>query len=120
MLEIRNHTEIGYNLFKDSNRPLIKTAARIARDHHEHWNGKGYPRGKSGESIHIFCRITSLADAFDAMRTERSYKKEWPLEKVMDVIMAEKGQQFDPHLVELFQQNIDEIENIMQCFSSKS
>jgi response regulator RpfG family c-di-GMP phosphodiesterase len=120
MLEIRNHTEIGYNLFKDSNRPLIKTAARIARDHHEHWNGKGYPRGKSGESIHIFCRITSLADAFDAIRTERSYKKEWPLEKVMDVIMAEKGQQFDPHLVELFQQNIDEIENIMQCFSSKS
>ena len=54
------------------------------------------------------------------MRTERSYKVEWPLEKVMDVLMAEKGQQFDPHLVELLQQNIDEIENIMQCFSSES
>ena len=114
MLKVRNHAEIGYNLLKDSNRPLIKAAALIARDHHECWNGKGYPRGKSGEGIHLFCRITSLADAFDAMRTKRSYKEAWPLEKVMQVIVAEKGQQFDPKIVELLQENIDEIENIMQ------
>ncbi len=120
IVEIRHHAEIGYNLFKDSNRPLIKTAALIARDHHEHWNGKGYPKGKSGKGIHIFCRITGLADAFDAMRTERSYKKAWPLEKVMDVIMAEKGQQFDPSMVELLQHNIEEIENIIQLFSNNS
>jgi response regulator RpfG family c-di-GMP phosphodiesterase len=120
MLKVRNHAEIGYNLLKDSNRPLIKAAAMIARDHHEYWNGKGYPRGKSGEGIHLFCRITSLADAFDAMRTKRSYKEAWPLEKVMDVIVAEKGQQFDPKMVELLQENIDEIENIMQSFSNEN
>jgi response regulator RpfG family c-di-GMP phosphodiesterase len=120
MVEIRHHAEIGYNLFKDSNRPLIKTAALIARDHHEHWNGKGYPNGKSGRNIHIFCRITGLADAFDAMRTERSYKKAWPLEKVMDIIVSQKGQQFDPNMVELLQQNIEEIENIIQSFSNNS
>jgi len=120
MLKVRNHAEIGYNLLKDSNRPLIKAAALIARDHHEYWNGKGYPRGKSGEGIHIFCRITSLADAFDAMRTKRSYKEAWPLEKVMQVIVAEKGQQFDPKIVELLQQNIDEIENIMQSLPSEN
>lgn len=119
MLKVRNHAEIGYNLLKDSNRPLIKAAALIARDHHEYWNGKGYPRGKSGEGIHLFCRITSLADAFDAMRTKRSYKEAWPLEKVMEVIVAEKGQQFDPKMVELLQENIDEIENIMQSFCNQ-
>ena len=120
MLEVRNHGQIGYNLLKDSNRPLIKTAALISRDHHEYWNGKGYPKGKSGEGIHIFCRIISLADAFDAMRSKRSYKEAWPLEKVMDVIAAEKGQQFDPKIVEYLQENIVEIESIMQRFPSDS
>jgi response regulator RpfG family c-di-GMP phosphodiesterase len=120
ILKVRNHAEIGYNLLKDSNRPLIKAAALIARDHHEYWNGKGYPRGKSGEGIHLFCRITSLADAFDAMRTKRSYKEAWPLEKVMEVIVAEKGQQFDPKMVELLQENIEEIENIMQSLCSEN
>jgi response regulator RpfG family c-di-GMP phosphodiesterase len=120
MLEVRSHAQIGYTLLADSNRPLIKTAALIARDHHEFWNGKGYPKGKSGQGIHIFCRITSLADAFDAMRSERSYKEAWPLEKVMDVIVAEKGQQFDPKMVEYMQENIDEIENIMQSFPSEN
>jgi response regulator RpfG family c-di-GMP phosphodiesterase len=120
MHKVRSHAEIGYSLLKDSNRPLIKAAALIARDHHEHWNGKGYPRGKSGEGIHIFCRITNLADAFDAMRTQRSYKEAWPLEKVMDVVLAEKGQQFDPKLVEILQDNIEEIEAIMQSFSKQS
>jgi response regulator RpfG family c-di-GMP phosphodiesterase len=119
-LKVRNHAEIGFNLLNGSDRPLIKAAAVIARDHHEYWNGKGYPRGKSGEDINIFCRITSLADAFDAMRTKRSYKQAWPLEKVMDVIVAEKGQQFDPKMVEFLQENIDEIENIMQRFPSDS
>ena len=118
MNKVRSHAEIGYNLLKESKRPLIKSAALIARDHHEYWNGKGYPRGKSGEGIHLFCRITSLADAFDAMRTKRSYKEAWPLEKVMDVIIAQRGQQFDPKLVDLLQENIDEIEIIMQKFSS--
>jgi response regulator RpfG family c-di-GMP phosphodiesterase len=120
MLKVRNHAEIGFSLLKDSNRPLIKAAALIARDHHEYWNGKGYPRGKSGEGIHIFCRIASLADAFDAMRTKRSYKEAWPIEKVMDVIVAEKGQQFDPKMVELLQENIEEIENIMHSLASEN
>lgn len=116
MAHVRNHAELGYDLLKDSNRPLIKSAALIARDHHEYWNGKGYPRGKSGESIHIFCRITSLADAFDAMRNKRSYKEAWPLEKVMQIVEQEKGQQFDPCLVDLLKDNIEEIENILETY----
>ncbi|MGJ8682241.1 HD-GYP domain-containing protein, partial [Paraglaciecola sp.] len=69
---LKNHAEFGYNLLKDSNRPLIKTAALIARDHLEYWNGNGYPRGKSGENIHIFCRITSLADVYDSIRNKQN------------------------------------------------
>jgi response regulator RpfG family c-di-GMP phosphodiesterase len=117
MQKVHNHTQLGYNLLKDSNRPLIKTAALITHGFHEHWNGKGYPNGKFGEAIHIFCRITSLADAFDTMRSEHSYKEAWPLGEVMNVILAEKGQQFDPKLVEYLQQNIDDIEYIIQRFS---
>ena len=110
---VQNHAEFGYDLLKNSKRPLIKTAALIARDHHEYWNGQGYPRGKSGEDIHIFCRITALADAFDALRHKRNYKEAWPLEKVMDCIMQQKGQQFDPSLVDVLRENIALVEKIV-------
>ena len=110
---IQNHAEFGYELLKDSKRPLIKTAALIARDHHEYWNGKGYPKGKSGEDIHIFCRITALADAFDALLHKRNYKEAWSLEKVLSSLIMQKGQQFDPYLVEVLQENIALIEQIV-------
>ena len=110
---VQNHAEIGYALLKNSKRPLIKTAALIARDHHEYWNGKGYPRGMSGEDIHIFCRITALADAFDALRHKRNYKEAWPLEKVMESIQQQRGQQFDPLLVDILQENIELVEKIV-------
>ena len=120
ILNLPDHTEIGYHLLKDSNRPLIEVAALITRDSHEYWNGKGYPKGKFGEYIHVFCRIISLADAFDVMRTKRSFKQAWPLEKVMQEIVAEKGHKFDPKMVELLQKNIDEIETVLQRFPSES
>jgi response regulator RpfG family c-di-GMP phosphodiesterase len=110
---VQNHAEFGYSLLKNSKRPLIKTAALIARDHHEYWNGKGYPRGKSGEDIHIFCRITALVDAYDALRHRRNYKDAWPLDKVLENISQQKGQQFDPMLVDVLVQNIEEIELII-------
>jgi response regulator RpfG family c-di-GMP phosphodiesterase len=110
---VQNHAEFGYALLKNSKRPLIKTAALIARDHHEYWNGQGYPQGKSGEDIHIFCRITALADTYDALRHKRNYKEAWPLEKVMETIVKQKGQQFDPMLVDVLQENILLVEKIV-------
>lgn len=110
---VQNHAEFGYSVLKNSKRPLIKTAALIARDHHEYWNGKGYPRGKSGEDIHIFCRITALADAYDALRQQRNYKDAWPLEKVVDNLMKQRGQQFDPMLVDVLLENIETAEQII-------
>lgn len=110
---VQNHADFGYAVLKNSKRPLIKTAALIARDHHEYWNGKGYPRGKSGQDIHIFCRITAIADAYDALRHRRNYKEAWPLEKVIENISQQKGQQFDPMLVDILLQNIDAFEQII-------
>ena len=110
---LKQHTEFGYKLLKHSSRPLIKTVALLARDHHEHWNGQGYPRGLVGEEIHIHCRITALADAYDAMRSKRSCTDELPVESAIEAILCEKGQQFEPKLVEILQANIDKIEQVL-------
>ncbi|UJF31630.1 HD-GYP domain-containing protein [Paenibacillus hexagrammi] len=96
------HTEIGYNLLKNSNRHILKTAAIVAYEHHEKWNGKGYPRGLKGEEIHIFGRITAIADVFDALGSERVYKKAWELDRILNLFKEERGEHFDPHVVDAF------------------
>lgn len=102
------HAILGYEMLKTSNRPLLKTAAIVAYEHHEKWNGKGYPRGLEGEDIHIFGRITALADVFDALGSDRCYKKAWNDEKIFNLFKEEKGKHFDPKLVDIFFQNLDE------------
>jgi response regulator RpfG family c-di-GMP phosphodiesterase len=110
---IREHVELGYKLLKNSNRALIKAAALLARDHHEYWDGQGYPRGLTGENIHIYCRITALADYYDALRSERNQEDALPVDKVIESIERKKGQQFDPQLVEILQANLDKVEQIL-------
>jgi response regulator RpfG family c-di-GMP phosphodiesterase len=112
--EIKTHTSRGYNIFKSSNRKLLKTAAIIALQHHERWDGSGYPNGISGEEIHIFGRITCLADVFDALGSDRVYKKAWKLVDILNYINAEKGKLFDPNLVDIFFENLDEILKIQE------
>jgi len=111
---MKTHTTIGYKMLQNSKRPLLQSAAVIAREHHERWDGKGYPRGLKGEAIHIFGRITALADVFDALGSDRVYKKAWPLEKVLEHFKAERGGHFDPQLCDLFFQHIDEIVKIKE------
>ena len=104
---MRTHSEIGYKILKGSNRPILKAAAIVAYRHHEKWDGSGYPNGIKGEDIHIFGRITALADVFDALGSERCYKKAWDLEKILKLFKEEKGKHFDPKLVDLFLNNLD-------------
>ena len=104
---MRTHSEIGYKILKGSNRPILKAAAIVAYRHHEKWDGSGYPNGIKGEDIHIFGRITALADVFDALGSERCYKKAWDLEKILKLFEEEKGKHFDPKLVDLFLNNLD-------------
>ncbi len=111
---MKTHSEIGYKLFKDSKRPFLVAAANIAYEHHEFYNGRGYPRGLRGEEISIFGRIVAIADVFDALYSKRPYKEPWELDKILDLFKEESGKQFDPLLAELFIENVDkflEIQN---------
>lgn len=105
---MKSHTEIGYNLLNNSSRRLVRAAAIIAHEHHEKWDGTGYPRGLRGENIHIYGRITALADVFDALGSDRVYKKAWPIERICDLFREESGRHFDPALVDVFLHHLDE------------
>ncbi|ALS98130.1 DUF3369 domain-containing protein [Lacimicrobium alkaliphilum] len=113
---VRHHTEFGYQLLKDSRRPIIQAAAKMARDHHEHWDGNGYPQGLKGDEISIFSRITALADVFDALQARRCYKDAWPMEKVLENIQAQRGKQFEPKLVDILLDNKDKLEAIAVAY----
>jgi len=104
---IKTHTLIGYDILKHSDREIMRAAADIALEHHERWNGKGYPQSLQGDKINIFGRITGLLDVFDALSYKRVYKDAWPLEKILDLIKSERGQHFDPNIVDLFISNLD-------------
>jgi len=98
---MQTHAQVGYEIFKDSERPLLKTAAIIAYEHHEKFDGSGYPRGLAGENIHIYGRITAIADVFDALGSDRCYKKAWPIEQIIALFHDERGKHFDPVLIDL-------------------
>jgi len=97
---IRQHAEFGYQILKDSTRPTIQLAATLAREHHERWDGKGYPVGLQGEQIMLQSRIATLLDVFDALVNVRPYKEAWPVEKVVSTLEDERGHHFDPKLVD--------------------
>lgn len=99
---MKSHTVIGYNLLKNSKRHILKAAAVVAEQHHEKWNGEGYPRGRKGEDIHIYGRITAVADVFDALGSDRVYKKAWELDRILRLFREERGRHFDPRLVDVF------------------
>ncbi len=104
---MKTHTSIGYHVFKHSSRQLLRTAAIIAHEHHEKWDGIGYPNGLKEQETHIFGRITAIADVFDALSSERVYKKAWSMEEIMTFLLEQRGKHFDPSLIDLFLQNID-------------
>ena len=114
---MKTHTTLGYETLKHSERELLQAAAIVAREHHERWDGKGYPRGLAGEDIHVFGRITALADVYDALRSKRVYKDPWPLEKVLNLFTEERGKQFDPRLVDVFMVCLDTILEIEETLS---
>jgi response regulator RpfG family c-di-GMP phosphodiesterase len=106
---IKTHTTLGYGMLKNSQKKIFKTAAIVAHQHHERWDGTGYPNGLKGNEIHIYGRITAVCDVFDALSHKRIYKDAWSTSDVVDFIRSESGKMFDPELVDLFLSNIDEI-----------
>ncbi len=113
---MKTHAQIGYDILLGSDRPLLHTARLIAGQHHEKWNGRGYPKGLSGEDIHLYGRIGAIADVFDALVSDRCYKKAWPLDKVLKLFEEERGEHFDPTLVDLLFDNLDKFVAIKERF----
>lgn len=99
---IRQHAEFGYTILKESSSELLRMAATIAWTHHERWDGTGYPRGLKGEEIPLEGRIAAIADVFDALTSDRVYRKAYPLTEAVELMRAERGKQFDPDLLDLF------------------
>lgn len=113
---MKTHAQIGYEILRTSKREILQSAAIVSYTHHERWDGSGYPLGLKGEDIHIFGRITAIADVFDALTSERVYKKAWSLEEVLKLFNEEKGKHFDPNLIDIFINNLDEILEIKEKF----
>lgn len=117
---MRSHADIGYKMLHGSPRKMLQAAAHIAYEHHERWDGKGYPRGIAGDDIHIYGRITAVADVFDALLSNRCYKKAWPMENVLDFFRQESGQQFDPALVDALFARLGDIQAVRERLPDKA
>jgi len=104
---MKTHAQIGYNMLKHSHKPILQAAAIVAGEHHEKWDGSGYPRGLKEEEIHIFGRITAVADVFDALGSKRIYKNAWSTEDIVSFFKKQSGKHFEPKLVTLLLDNLD-------------
>jgi len=107
---VKQHTSIGRRILVGSSWPVIQCAERIAYSHHEFWDGTGYPEGLSGENIPLDARIVAVADVFDALLSQRSYKPAWSHEHVLAEMWRLGGIKFDPSLLEIFLGNLPKIE----------
>ena len=114
---MKQHAVIGYDILKDSSSKVLQAGADIARAHHEKFDGTGYPSGLRGENIPIFSRIVAVADVFDALTSERPYKKAWSLEQASEHIKANSGSHFDPGCVNAFFEQWDAVLEIRQRFT---
>ncbi|WP_417511039.1 HD domain-containing phosphohydrolase [Methylophaga sp.] len=111
---MKSHTTNAYKLLSGSKRKLIKSAAIIAYQHHEKWDGSGYPRGLKGSDIHIYGRIVALADVFDALTHQRCYKTAWTVDDAVAFIQEQRGYHFDPELVDLMISHLDQFADIVK------
>ncbi len=112
---IKIHTYMGYKILKECTGKYLEASKIVAKEHHEKYNGKGYI-GLKGEDIDLMARIVAVADVFDALITARSYKKAWEIEKVVELFKEERGEHFDPKLVDIFIENIEEFKNIHNTY----
>jgi len=138
--EMKKHALHGARLFRDARSDFDEYSAEVALNHHEKWDGSGYPgfidmetgdplpdytdengraRGKRGKEIPLFGRIIALADVYDALSNRRVYKEAWDEEKVLDTIREESGKHFDPELVDIFFDILDNIKAISHRYPNK-
>ena len=106
---MREHAMIGGSILANSSSELLQAGRVIALSHHERWDGKGYPLGLAGEDIPLWGRICAVADTFDAVTSERSYKPAYSNDIALRILREESGKQFDPRIVDVFIDCFDKI-----------
>lgn len=117
---IKEHAAIGHRILQNSSLPIMKIAAEIALNHHERWDGTGYPNQLKEWSIPLNARMISLLDVFDALTHRRIYKDAWTLEDALDFIQEQSGKMFDPALVGHFFEALEEIKMIWHTYPDDS
>ncbi len=113
---MKTHAAIGYDMLKGSDKSILKVAAIVAYEHHEKYDGSGYPKALKGEDIHIYGRITAIADVFDALGSSRCYKEAWDDERIFSLFKEQSGKHFDPKLVDIFFEKLPEFFKIRDTF----
>lgn len=111
---MKTHVQIGAEILGDHASPLMQMARQVALTHHEKWDGSGYPKGAAGLDIPLVGRVTAVADVFDALTSERPYKKAWPLDEAVQYIKDQAGIHFDPDVVDKFCKHLDAIMKVRQ------
>jgi len=111
---MKNHASLGYKMLRSSKRDILKMSASIANEHHEKYDGSGYPNGLKGEDINLYARIVALADVFDALGSRRVYKDKWNMDDILKLIREERGKHFDPKIVDMLFENIDSVLKIYE------
>jgi len=112
---MRRHPLIGYEILRDSQSRFVQMGATIALRHHERWDGSGYPDGLKGEDIPLPARIVAVADVFDALTSERPYKRAWSADEAFEYVQANRGTLFDPSCVDVLLANQARILDILHA-----
>jgi len=118
--EMTKHAKAGADMLGKSDLPLFKAASIVCEQHHEKYDGSGYPHSLRAEGIHIYGRIVAIADVFDALLFPRAYKESWDIQKVLDFLKSMSGKHFDPKLIDLFFENIDDFMTIYKIELEKT
>jgi HD-GYP domain-containing protein (c-di-GMP phosphodiesterase class II) len=114
---MKTHARAGYDMLKDSQLEVMKLGALVAIQHQEKFDGTGYPLGLKGDQIHLYSRITTVVDVFDALGSARSYKDAWPIDDIVHYFQQGRGTHFDPHLVDLLLGNLEHFLEVRASFS---
>jgi len=109
---MKKHSQAGHRMLAHHHRPLMQLAAQVALEHHEWWDGTGYPQGLKGSGISLPGRLVAIADVFEALLNDRVYRPAWMMLDVLEYMKAQTGRQFDPELMEIFLRDIDDFVDI--------
>ena len=115
--EMERHTLIGHGILSGSGSALLELGATIALTHHEKWDGTGYPRRLAGNAIPLEGQVAAVADVFDALTSDRPYRQAFSIERAVEIMRAERGKHFDPRLVDLFLQDVDEVTDLRRRYT---